>query len=767
MRILGLVVVAVLLAVSCESDLTDNEVLDEIGSDPVAKSPDGESGRSGASEVSDEVELEMSGHPEGMPEWVRVAGVAYPELIDLSEGELPEFLVSYRWGFYSCGIKLDGTLGCMGGDDLDMPSKPVLPEGRFVALSAKGPTDAGGDTCGLRVTRELVCWSHNGSRQYSPLSGRFKSVAVGGVKYGCAVRENGEVECWDDSDGRRWGTGWHDYVGGHADPPNGEFVMVAAGYAHTCGVRADDGGIECWGGYSGVDLTPPDGEFVTVSTVSDSRSRGTCALRADGRVECWGGSLGFRGLANKRGVPAGSFVSIEGDYEYGCGELVDGETSCWGVYTAECPSRGGSVFGEVSSAFTNLANMSSAGMVGSPLFAHSVSERIVNSSAVKSLQSVGVHQSLFPLSLARYPDCYAWAKEHRLSPPADDYVSLSVSEQFACGLLKNASLTCWGVGRNFGQVLWPREAFTDVVTGWYHACGLRQSGGVKCWGGDPAKFVCSDADYDIKHDFESVSCHDYGWTTYGEEKPPGITFVELAAGLRFTCGLRRTGEAECWGRNVNGVTSPPEGQFTALAAGVYHACGLRPEGVVECWGYDVHGNGLPADVPFKDLTAGAFHTCGLRFDGTAACWGVNTAVTSSPPEGEFDQLASSVYGVCGLRPSGEVECWRGYDPALDEFREEVQFYLAGGVNCQKERVCADVLRDLDQESWVSDPSEGSFQRIGADSRGGCGIHSGGSVTCWVSDPSEGSFQMIGADNRGGCGIRSDGSVTCWRWPLAW
>lgn len=156
MRILGLVVVAVLLAVSCEFDLTEDGVLDEIGGDSVSEPPDGVSGGSGASEGSDGVELlEVSGHPEGVPEWVRLAGVAYPELIDLSEGELPEFLVSYIRGSYLCGIKLDGTLGCVDRNDRNLRYMSSLPEGRFVALSAKWPT-SDGDTCGLRVTRELV-----------------------------------------------------------------------------------------------------------------------------------------------------------------------------------------------------------------------------------------------------------------------------------------------------------------------------------------------------------------------------------------------------------------------------------------------------------------------------------------------------------------------------------------------------------------------------------------------------------------------------------
>ena len=35
------------------------------------------------------------------------------------------------------------------------------------------------------------------------------------------------------------------YVG-QASPPDGEFVEIAAGYWHTCGLHAD-GSVECWG----------------------------------------------------------------------------------------------------------------------------------------------------------------------------------------------------------------------------------------------------------------------------------------------------------------------------------------------------------------------------------------------------------------------------------------------------------------------------------------------------------------------------------------
>ena len=43
---------------------------------------------------------------------------------------------------------------------------------------------------------------------------------------------------------------------------------------------------------------------------------------------------------------------------------------------------------------------------------------------------------------------------------------------------------------------------------------------------------------------------------------------------------------ECWGSDEFGKASPPRGEFIELAASVNFTCGLRPSGEVECWGGD-------------------------------------------------------------------------------------------------------------------------------------------------------------------------------------
>ena len=76
---------------------------------------------------------------------------------------------------------------------------------------------------------------------------------------------------------------------GQATPSRGEFASISAGYAHTCGVRAN-GSLACWGEdeYFGR-ATPPSGKFTSVSTGGFH----TCAVKTNGLVVCWGdGSYG-------------------------------------------------------------------------------------------------------------------------------------------------------------------------------------------------------------------------------------------------------------------------------------------------------------------------------------------------------------------------------------------------------------------------------------------------------------------------------------------
>ena len=55
---------------------------------------------------------------------------------------------------------------------------------------------------------------------------------------------------------------------------------------------------------------------------------------------------------------------------------------------------------------------------------------------------------------------------------------------------------------------------------------------------------------------------------------PSGNFAQVTAGYRHSCGLRPTGEVECWGRNDDDIiTGAPSGAFTLIAAGSQNNCG--------------------------------------------------------------------------------------------------------------------------------------------------------------------------------------------------
>jgi len=306
-----------------------------------------------------------------------------------------------------CALRSGGTVACLN-PDLFWVQKLALPGGGYVAVSA-----ATTYVCGLRANSKLFCASDRDTESAVLIPGSFRAVSVGegyacavttegaarcwdtwrvlkthehippttpppyddftGVSVGqwhaCGVRSGGQVACWGDNYGYyeyctscdltaaqpctpTCGlTGRTDYIG-QAAPPGGRFRSVSAGYMHTCGIRADDGGVECWGESDAGRLTPPPGAYAAVS----AGRWHTCGIRRGGRGVCWGHS----GVINddyalpvaasdcltpaegdgpchsryyrtiRTQPPAGEFVAVAAGRGFSCGARGDGALKCWG-----------------------------------------------------------------------------------------------------------------------------------------------------------------------------------------------------------------------------------------------------------------------------------------------------------------------------------------------------------------------------------------------------------------------------------------------------
>ncbi len=183
---------------------------------------------------------------------------------------------------FGCGLRRsDGSILCWDGNAPAIPDTDctgtgnlygelAAPSGTFLDMSTYDRT-----SCAVRNTGELACWGAgkgpNAPKTYPcdaavtithavPPPGKFKRVAMG-LAYGCAIAEDGHIECWGD------GTADTCVVGSsecrQARPPAGTYEQVAVGLANSCAMTANRK-ITCWGypGPNGGDgRTMPPVEF--------------------------------------------------------------------------------------------------------------------------------------------------------------------------------------------------------------------------------------------------------------------------------------------------------------------------------------------------------------------------------------------------------------------------------------------------------------------------------------------------------------------------
>ena len=341
------------------------------------------------------------------------------------------------------------------------------------------------------------------------------------------------------------------------------FVAIAAGDAHSCGIRTDQMAI-CWGNmkdysssiipaipFEGQDIDmrsepyyeqayAPEGRFTAISAGWWNHS---CGIREDQTAVCWGNNDD-----GQTDVPEGRFTAISAGGDHSCGISTDRKAVCWGAYynanadmsndfTALSDSEGNEGFGGAAA----------AGSLGIPAHAH-------------------------------------------LRLPADQMSSRRIGNagyELGTDFIDPPDVP---QGR-FGQ-------FVAITSGYDYSCGIRTDQTATCWGGE-----------------------DYGYR-WKVDVPEG-RFTAISAGREHTCGIREDQTAVCWGNNDDGQTDVPEGRFTAISAGGWHTCGIREDQTAVCWGYNYSGQ---TDVPegrFMAISAGGGYTCGIREDQTAICWGYN------------------------------------------------------------------------------------------------------------------------------------------------
>jgi alpha-tubulin suppressor-like RCC1 family protein len=394
----------------------------------------------------------------------------------------------------------------------------------------------------------------------------------------------------------------------------------------------------------------------------------TCAWLSDGTIKCWGSGtppdLGYKSgedigddelpssvpAVTVTTTPSVKVTQLVGSYYFTCGLLSDGTAKCWGHDSDDQLGCGGSLY----------------------------------------ICEDEIPARLDPISITKEPGV--------------SVRQLAAGRYFACALLTNGSVTCWGqnisgqlgygdrssVRRNeppsaSGPVsitTTPGIEATQITAAADHTCALLSTGTFKCWGYGALGYADADwvGAYDVPSAHEAVSA----------SSTPGLKVTQLVAGAGHTCALLSDGSVKCWGGiggklgygNADFVETPssagtlslstrPGITARQLAAGSDHTCALLSDGSVTCWGNNDFGqlgygntdaigdDELPSaagavsvtnapGVTVVQIAAGGFHTCALLSDASVKCWGDGGSgelgYGNTHNVGD-DELPSSVGGV--------------------------------------------------------------------------------------------------------------------------
>jgi alpha-tubulin suppressor-like RCC1 family protein len=342
---------------------------------------------------------------------------------------------------------------------------------------------AGGDhTCGVRSNGKLYCWGQDANGQAGDGGdlgdpdittprrvGAFEdwaTVAAGGA-HTCGVRRNGKLYCWGtEANGQIGDGGTTDYA--IATPrrigTGEDWATVTAGLAHTCGIRTS-GKLYCWGNDGNGEVGNGDGTYYAIPTP-----------KRVGTGEDW--------------------ASVTAGHPHTCGVRTSGKLYCWGNDS----------LGEVGDGGSSDASITTPRRIGT----------------------------------------------------FEDWANVAAGGYHTCGVRKNGKLYCWGGNDGKGGLITTPQrvgAFEDwatVAEGNEHTCGVRKNGKLYCWG--------SDSDGQVG---------DGGSNDPAITEPRRIgTFEDWAlasAGRNHSCGVRKNAKLYCWGSDSHGQVGDGENPDPAIA----------------------------------------------------------------------------------------------------------------------------------------------------------------------------------------------------------
>lgn len=502
-----------------------------------------------------------------------------------------------------------------------------------------------------------------------------------------------------------------------ADPTG--WATVSAGTSATCGIRATDGALFCWGfnGEEQLGNGVEDGVFPTPQGPLRGAFQGTaswktvdvgrdhaCGIQDDDTLWCWGengvGQLGIGNYDEDRWpvqVGTETWLAVSAGDQSTCAIRSDQRGFCWGEndegelgngnaleQSAPVEIAGGRVWRMVTVGESHSCGIDTSGAAF--CWGSDYSGELGNDGETSSMAT--------PVAVAG----------------SIEFAQISAGLQVTCGVSTDGAAFCWGSntsrnlgagnGRDGSRVPLPLAGAVDwveVIASETFSCGRRTNGEMSCWG---------DAE---------------GTPLTGEiaetPTPVAANTAKIALGQTHTCKISTTGELACTGDGSRGAvgtlpnvaTEAPvqvTGTWATVDAGNFTTCAIegRSPPALYCWGtnhYGEVGDGsalrrivptavpVPLGISVALVSVGEQHSCAAG-GATVFCWGADyggslgngqersdspVAVTIPTGDGAIVSVSASK-STCAIR-----ELSTGADPAYcwgRNNRGQLGANLAGG-----------------------------------------------------------------------------------------